>query len=284
MPAGRPLEPVGDGRPRGMAAHRVAARRVGTESGVQVDSSAASSASIRRAALEDGAVGNEQEPVACHFERYRPTSVVRRGEGGTCVGSTCDQDTRLGEDGFQLTRQAVYHLRMEELRGDRTTWMFDGESVRCLPGRSRDPLPRALNGWELPVSAVVGVDLTTRQRRGRWVLRLRLRDQVDPYAAVGATLATGGTLFQLTGPPKRELLAEYWAGMVRDAASRAEATPRDAARHLVPPVPLHIQTAEGRGAFDGTSVVLTWSGSQATSRKRREQRREYSLAALRAVE
>ncbi len=40
MPAGRPLEPAGDGRPRWMAAARALAAR-GTEPGVQVDSSVA---------------------------------------------------------------------------------------------------------------------------------------------------------------------------------------------------------------------------------------------------
>lgn len=41
MPAGRPLEPVGDGRPRWMAASRCPVREPVTESGVQVDSSIA---------------------------------------------------------------------------------------------------------------------------------------------------------------------------------------------------------------------------------------------------
>src|SRR3954447_9416548 len=39
MPAGRPLEPAGNGRPRWMTAHREAARRPRTEPGVQADSS-----------------------------------------------------------------------------------------------------------------------------------------------------------------------------------------------------------------------------------------------------
>jgi hypothetical protein len=39
MPAGRPLEPAGNGRPRWMTAHREAARRPWTEPGVQADSS-----------------------------------------------------------------------------------------------------------------------------------------------------------------------------------------------------------------------------------------------------
>src|SRR4051812_27143366 len=41
MPAGRPLEPAGNGRPRWMTAHREAARRPWTEPGVQADSSVA---------------------------------------------------------------------------------------------------------------------------------------------------------------------------------------------------------------------------------------------------
>src|SRR3712207_7557235 len=40
-PAGGPLEPAGNGRPRWMAAHRDAARHPGTEPGVQADSSVA---------------------------------------------------------------------------------------------------------------------------------------------------------------------------------------------------------------------------------------------------
>ncbi len=39
-PAGRPQEPVGDGRPRWMVAERSAVRRPGTGSGLQTDSSA----------------------------------------------------------------------------------------------------------------------------------------------------------------------------------------------------------------------------------------------------
>src|SRR5688500_10729840 len=39
MPAGRPLEPAGNGRPRWMTAHREAARHPWTEPGVQADSS-----------------------------------------------------------------------------------------------------------------------------------------------------------------------------------------------------------------------------------------------------
>jgi hypothetical protein len=48
MPAGRPLEPVGDGRPRWMAA---GPRERVTEPGVQVDSSVASLAVVLVGAL-----------------------------------------------------------------------------------------------------------------------------------------------------------------------------------------------------------------------------------------
>jgi len=51
MPAGRPLEPVGNGRPRWMAA---GPRKRATEPGVQVDSSVAHLVDMRRVVSDLG--------------------------------------------------------------------------------------------------------------------------------------------------------------------------------------------------------------------------------------
>jgi hypothetical protein len=57
-PAGRPQEPVGDGRPRWMVAERSAVRRPGTGSGLQADSSAPS-----RGLLDSGWSGGHDPPL-----------------------------------------------------------------------------------------------------------------------------------------------------------------------------------------------------------------------------
>src|SRR3954454_11279171 len=66
MPAGRPLEPAGNGRPRWMTAHREAARRPWTEPGVQADSSVAPSDPAVRRERANARLGGGKRPRGQH--------------------------------------------------------------------------------------------------------------------------------------------------------------------------------------------------------------------------
>lgn len=177
---------------------------------------------------------------------------------------------------------------MEELRGDQAIWQFDGATVRIRYHTTwtNNAMLKRLIRAELPLPAVSAVVLRPREKRQRWRLRLQLRERADPYAAVGGTLAGKVQPFELTGPPKTALLAEYWADQANFALEQADPgpVPPDAALGVVPPVPLHIQTAEGTGGFDGAVVRLQWSGSSAPRGKRRHGHREYPLSSLAGVE
>lgn len=185
---------------------------------------------------------------------------------------------------------------MEKLHGDRATWRFDGESVliRYHTGRRADPVLDALGQCVLPLAAIASVEFRTElpqrwwRRAKRWRLRARLDHRADPYAAVGSMLTEASDPFLLTGDAETELIAEYYAEQLGAAASAARETggsaPADLATHLVPPLPLHIQTVEGTASFDGSSAVLTWSGYEARYRKRKRQRREFPLAQIEGAE
>ncbi|MFD0773221.1 DUF4429 domain-containing protein [Streptomonospora algeriensis] len=185
---------------------------------------------------------------------------------------------------------------MDELRGDRAVWNFDGEavSIRFLTGMFKDDMLKELGRCTVPVAAVAAVDFElSDSKRKRWALRLRMHERTDPYTAVGAMLSEGSQPFQLVGPAKSELVAEYLADQIRFGAGRAAEEGARSERgspgphlatRLVPPLPLHIQTAEGTAAFDGSTVRLIWSGSSAGSRKKKAHRREYALADITGVE
>lgn len=183
---------------------------------------------------------------------------------------------------------------MDELRGDRATWQFDGRSIHIEfhTRRNPDPVLGALGRCEVPVSAISSVDFRPGEKRQDWSLRLRLRERADPYAAAGAALADRSDPFRLAGPARTRLVAEYWAGELAAAAGHAArglsgpaaAVSPEVALRFVPPLPLHIQTAEGTAAFDGATVRLVWSGSSAGRRKRRQQRREVPLPELAGVD
>ncbi|MFE3458916.1 DUF4429 domain-containing protein [Nocardiopsis aegyptia] len=179
---------------------------------------------------------------------------------------------------------------MDELVGEQAVWRFDGETVAIryeTRGWSRSPLLKALGHLELPVGLIDSVDFRPNGgRRGKgWLLRLRLRERTDPYAAVGAMPDDASQPFRLTGPASTELVAEYLADQIRFAAGRHTADPHPAAATaLVPEPPLHVRTAEGTATLDGSTLRLVWSGAHAGSRKKKAQRREYDLADLSSVE
>ncbi|GAB3213916.1 DUF4429 domain-containing protein [Marinactinospora thermotolerans] len=180
---------------------------------------------------------------------------------------------------------------MDDLHGNQATWRFDGEKVliRYRSGWRVAPLLKELGGCEVPLAAIASVDFTPKKgRRGSWDLRLRLRDHADPFAAVGAALSEKSLPFHLTGDASTELVAEYYADQLSFSveATRDTGDPGPAERFavgLVPPLPLHIRTSEGTAAFDGRTLLLAWSGD-ASSRKHKEQRREFPIEEIRRVE
>ncbi len=179
---------------------------------------------------------------------------------------------------------------MDELRGDRATWRFDGETVviRYHTGLFKDPMLQELGRCEVPVAAISSVDFDLFDgKRKRWALQLRMRERTDPYAAVGAMLTEKAQPFRLVGSASTELVAEYLADQIRFAASQAAESggaPPNLATRLAPPLPFHIQTAEGTATFDGASVRMVWVGSAATSQKKKAHRREIALADITGAE
>lgn len=177
---------------------------------------------------------------------------------------------------------------MDELRGDQAVWRFDGETVAIRYNTKwfTDALLKKLGQCEVPVHVVDSVDFRpgAGKKKG-WILHLHLKDRTDPYSASGAELGKNTRPFMLTGPAKTELLAEYYADQIAFSVDNATVSaPPDAATRLVPQPPLHIQTSEGTAVFNGSTVRLVWSGSEASSRKRKQQRREYPLADIASVE
>lgn len=172
---------------------------------------------------------------------------------------------------------------MDELRADQGSWRFDGEVIRILyhANRRSDTLLKTLGACAVPLVAVDSVEFRLLERK--WLLRLRLREGVDPYAACGAMLAEESQPFRLTGPLSSELIAEYYADQIasRIGAARSDGdpvVPPGTSRALVPPLPLHIRTGEGTAFFDGAVVRVQWSGSQASWRKSQEAMRVFPLA------
>jgi hypothetical protein len=177
---------------------------------------------------------------------------------------------------------------MDDLRGDQAVWRFDGETIAIryeARGWFKDPLLKRIGQLELPVNAIAEVDFQPGAgRRKGWLLRLRLHERTDPYAAVGAMLKEKSQPFRLTGQASSELVAEYLADQIRFAAEQSGPPAPDTALRLVPRLPFHIQTSEGTATLDGSTVRLVWSGGEASGRKRKAQRREYDLSEITGVD
>lgn len=178
---------------------------------------------------------------------------------------------------------------MDELRGNEAVWVFDGERIEIryeTKGWFKNRLHKQLGRVEVPVGAIRAVDFQPKAGRKKgWILQLRLRERMDPYAAVGAMLDEKSQPFRLTGPANTELIAEYLADQARFAAEqRAGEPPADLATRLVPDLPLHIQTSEGTAGVDHDHLRLVWSGFHASGYKKKKQRREYDLADITGVE
>ncbi|GAA0988796.1 hypothetical protein GCM10009551_044500 [Nocardiopsis tropica] len=177
---------------------------------------------------------------------------------------------------------------MDELRGDQAAWRFDGESIAIAyetKGWFKSPLLKLLGGLSVPLAAVEEVDFRPGAvRKGGWAMNLRLRERMDPYAAVGAMLDDRAQPFRLTGPASTELVAEYLADQVRFAAGQAGAPDGATPTALVPPLPLHVRTSEGTAHLDRGRLTLVWGGGHASGFKKKQQRREFDLADIAAVE
>jgi len=176
---------------------------------------------------------------------------------------------------------------MDELRGDQAEWRFDGESIAITyetKGWFKSPLLKLLGGLDVPVAAVEGVDFRPgAARKGGWVMNLRLRERMDPYAAVGAMLDDRAQPFRLTGPASTELVAEYLVDQMRFAAEQAGPPDGATPTGLVPPLPLHVRTFEGTAHLDSDRLSLMWGG-EASGHKKKQKRREYDLADITGVE
>ncbi|GHD18735.1 DUF4429 domain-containing protein [Nocardiopsis kunsanensis] len=178
---------------------------------------------------------------------------------------------------------------MDDLHGNEAVWNFDGEALGIryeTKGWFRSPLLKQLGSLTVPVAAVEAVEFEPKAGRKKgWVLSLRLRERTDPYLAVGSQLDPKLQPFRLTGPARTELVAEYLADQVRFAAEQAQG-PQDPylPARLTPDLPLHISTSEGSAVLDSDGLRLLWSGSGASSYKRRKQRREYTFSEITGVE
>ncbi|WP_017608223.1 DUF4429 domain-containing protein [Nocardiopsis xinjiangensis] len=178
---------------------------------------------------------------------------------------------------------------MDDLHGNEAVWNFDGETIEIryeTKGWFRSPLLKQLGSLSVPVSAVESVEFEPKAGRKKgWVLSLRLRERTDPYLAVGSQLDPKLQPFRLTGPVRTELVAEYLADQMRFAAEQAP-DPQDPylPTRLTPGLPLHISTCEGAAVLDPDGLRLLWSGSYASSYKRRKQRREYTFSEITGVE
>lgn len=177
---------------------------------------------------------------------------------------------------------------MDELRGDQADWGFDGATVDIVYKQSwtGSALLKELGRLSVPVGAIDAVEFVPGGgRRKGWLLRLALRERMDPYAAVGAMLRDDLQPFRLTGPAKTELIAEYLADQIRFAAEQAEGDPDpETVTRLVPATPLHVKTREGTATLDGSTLRLVWSGDYASAAKRRAGRREYDLSEISSVD
>jgi len=178
---------------------------------------------------------------------------------------------------------------MDDLYGNEAVWNFDGETIGIryeIKGWFRSPLLKQLGSLKVPVSAVESVEFEPKAGRKKgWVLSLRLRERTDPYLAVGSQLDPKLQPFRLTGPVRTELVAEYLADQMRFAAEQAP-DPQDPylPTRLTPVLPLHISTCEGAAVLDPDGLRLLWSGSYASSYKRKKQRREYTFSEISGVE
>ncbi|MFI1971777.1 Tat pathway signal sequence domain protein [Streptomyces cinnamoneus] len=151
---------------------------------------------------------------------------------------------------------------MAEILQTDGTWVFDGDTIRIVPGRERGVhvLRQTLGELAVPLAAVAGLAFEPARRGGR--LRLRLRGGADPLSQVTrGRLPESADPYQLTVDADRTGVAEYFVDEVRNALllEQVPAGPTD--RYLLPgpAVPISVGAGDGTASFDGERIRLEWN-------------------------
>ncbi|MFF3750136.1 DUF4429 domain-containing protein [Streptomyces sp. NPDC002018] len=142
------------------------------------------------------------------------------------------------------------------------TWIFDGETVRIVPGKDRGVglLRGTLGEITVPLGALAGISLEAGRKSGR--LRLRLRDGADPLLQLTAgRLEDGSDPYRLTVENDRSGVAEYLVDEVRNALllDGVESGPVDRFLLRGPAVPITVSAGDGTVFFDGERIRLEWN-------------------------
>ena len=142
------------------------------------------------------------------------------------------------------------------------TWVFDGDTVRIVPGHDKGVglLRRTLGEVAVPLEALAGIAFESGRRSGR--LRLRLRDGADPLLQVtGGKLDDASDPYRLTVESDRSGVAEYIVDEVRNALLLDEVASGPVDRYLLPgpALPLTVGAGDATVTFDGERIRLEWN-------------------------
>ncbi|NGO69846.1 DUF4429 domain-containing protein [Streptomyces boncukensis] len=152
---------------------------------------------------------------------------------------------------------------MTEILQRAGSWVFDGGTIRIVPGtdRSVHPLRKALGEVAVPLKAVAGIAYEPGGRKGGR-LRLRLRDRADPLSQVaGGRLPDASDPYQLAVDKDRTGVAEYVVEEVRNALLLESVPDSPCTRYLLPgpSVPLTATGTDGTVTFDGERIQIEWN-------------------------
>ncbi|QES48375.1 Tat pathway signal sequence domain protein [Streptomyces venezuelae] len=166
------------------------------------------------------------------------------------------------------------------------TWIFDGDTVRIVPGRDKGTglLRQTLGEVAVPLRAVAGISHEPGRKAGR--LRLRLRDGADPLLHLTAgRLPEASDPYRLTVEADRTGVAEYFVDEVRNALLLDQVDPGPADGWLLPgpAVPITVGAGDGTASFDGTRVSLEWNWKTEDA-KASGGTRSFAVADISAVE
>lgn len=161
---------------------------------------------------------------------------------------------------------------MAEIIQRDSTWTFDGDTVRIVPGNDKrvSPLRKSLGEVAVPLRALAGVTFEQGRKSGR--LRLRLRDGADPLTRVaGGKLDDSSDPYQLTVENDRTGVAEYFVDEVRNSLLLDEVDGGPVERYLLPgpPLPITMGAGDGTASFDGEQIRLEWNWKTEESKSSR---------------
>ncbi|MFI6052975.1 DUF4429 domain-containing protein [Streptomyces violascens] len=142
------------------------------------------------------------------------------------------------------------------------TWVFDGDTLRIVPGSDKSVglLQRTLGEIAVPLRAVAGIAYEPGRRTGR--LRLRLRDGADPLLQVtGGKLPDAADPYALTVETRTAAVAEYMVDEVRNALLLDEVPDGPVDTYLLPGpgLPMTVGAGDATVTFDGRAVHLEWT-------------------------